>query len=229
MDRYLVSQFELENPFPKIDISCYLEIFDKKNEYYITIVENGDCDRYILFLSFGVIEFEEDKIIFKDIRTGCDLVMTKVGKELFVNKGYYFMKNKCFIDRGKSNYSENYSMLDMKKECQRKIRKNNSYLNALNLNQIPLQLGDYKNGCVHIDLDIAFSYRIYYLVGKTKIYLSLGKWAKQGNKLLLQDLSLDCNFVYLIKNNYLYSIYSPNEIKDTDRYSLDRLFPFIMR
>ena len=123
MDRYLVSQFELENPFPKIDISCYLEIFDKKNEYYITIVENGDCDRYILFLSFGVIEFEEDKIIFKDIRTGCDLVMTKVGKELFVNKGYYFMKNKCFIDRGKSNYSENYSMLDMKKECQRKIRK----------------------------------------------------------------------------------------------------------
>ena len=45
MDRYLVSQFELENPFPKIDISCYLEIFDKKNEYYITIVENGDCDR----------------------------------------------------------------------------------------------------------------------------------------------------------------------------------------
>ena len=41
MDRYLVSQFELENPFPKIDISCYLEIFDKKNEYYITIVENG--------------------------------------------------------------------------------------------------------------------------------------------------------------------------------------------
>jgi len=212
MDRYLVSQFELENPFPKIDISCYLEIFDKKNEYYITIVENGDCDRYILFLSFGVIEFEEDKIIFKDIRTGCDLVMTKVGKELFVNKGYYFMKNKCFIDRGKSNYSEN-----------------NSYLNALNLNQIPLQLGDYKNGCVHIDLDIAFSYRIYYLVGKTKIYLSLGKWAKQGNKLLLQDLSLDCNFVYLIKNNYLYSIYSPNEINDTDRYSLDRLFPFIMR
>ena len=190
MERYLVSQFELENPFPKIDISCYLEIYDKKNEYYITIVENGDCDRYILFLSFGVIEFEEDKIIFKDIRTGCDLVMTKVGKELFVNKGYYFMKNKCFIDRGKSNY---------------------------------------KNGCVHIDLDIAFSYRIYYLVGKTKIYLSLGKWAKQGNKLLLQDLSLDCNFVYLIKNNYLYSIYSPNEINDTDRYSLDRLFPFIMR
>ena len=50
MDRYLVSQFELENPFPKIDISCYLEIFDKKNEYYITIVENGDCDRYILNL-----------------------------------------------------------------------------------------------------------------------------------------------------------------------------------
>lgn len=183
MDRYLVSQFELENPFPKIDISCYLEIFDKKNEYYITIVENGDCDRYILFLSFGVIEFEEDKIIFKDIRTGCDLVMTKVGKELFVNKGYYFMKNKCFIDRGKSNYSENYSMLDMKKECQRKIRKNNSYLNALNLNQIPLQLGDYKNGCVHIDLDIAFSYRIYYLVGKTKIFLSLGKWAKQESAL----------------------------------------------
>ena len=164
MDRYLVSQFELENPFPKIDISCYLEIFDKKNEYYITIVENGDCDRNILFLSFGVIEFEEDKIIFKDIRTGCDLVMTKVGKELFVNKGYYFMKNKC-----------------------------------------------------------------YSLDGKTKIYLSLGKWAKQGNKLLLQDLSLDCNFVYLIKNNYLYSIYSPNEINDTDRYSLDRLFPFIMR
>ena len=78
-------------------------------------------------------------------------------------------------------------------------------------------------------MDIAFSYRINYLVGKTKIYLSLGKWAKQGNKLLLQDLSLDCNFVYLIKNNYLYSIYSPNEINDTDRYSLDRLFPFIMR
>ena len=54
MDRYLVSQFELENPFPKIDISCYLEIFDKKNEYYITIVENGDCDRYILFLSLNL-------------------------------------------------------------------------------------------------------------------------------------------------------------------------------
>ena len=195
----------------------------------LQLLKKEDCGRYILFLSFGVIEFEGNKIIFKDIRAGCDLVMTKVGKGLFVNKGYYFMKNKCFIDQGKSNYSENYSMLDMKKECQRKIGKNDSYLNALNLNQIPLQLGGYKNGCVHIDLDIAFSYLIYYLVGKTKIYLSLGKWVKQGNKLLLQDLSLDCNFVYLIKNNYLYSIYSPNEINDTDRYSLDRLFPFIMR
>ena len=120
MNRYLVSQFELENPFSEIDISCYLEIFDKENEYDITIVEKGDCDRYILFLSFGVIEFEGNKIIFKDIRAGCDLVMTKVGKGLFVNKGYYFMKNKCFIDQGKSNYSENHSMLDMKKECQRK-------------------------------------------------------------------------------------------------------------
>ena len=35
MNRYLVSQFELENPFPEIDMSCYLEIFDKENEYYI--------------------------------------------------------------------------------------------------------------------------------------------------------------------------------------------------
>lgn len=229
MNRYLVSQFELENPFPEIDISCYLEIFDKEKEYYITIIEKGDCDRYILVLSFGIIKFDGNLIIFNDIRAGCDLVMTKVGKGLLVNKGYYFMKNKCFFDQGKSDYSENYSMLDMKRECQKKIRRNEFYLNAQNLDPIPLQLGDYKNGCVHIDLNIAFSYRIYYLIGKIKIYLSLGKWVKQGNKLLLQDLSLDCNFVYLVKDNYLYSIHSPNEINDTDRYSLDLMFPFIMR
>ena len=51
MNRYLVSQFELENPFSEIDISCYLEIFDKENEYDIIIVEKGYCDRYILFWS----------------------------------------------------------------------------------------------------------------------------------------------------------------------------------
>ena len=41
MDRYLVSQFELENPFPKIDISCYLEIFDKKMNIILQLLKMG--------------------------------------------------------------------------------------------------------------------------------------------------------------------------------------------
>lgn len=230
MNRYVVSDFELENPFPEINISCYLEIFDKEKEYCMTIVESGaDCSVFILFLSFGIIKFEENKIIFSDIQTGCDWVMTKVDKGLLVNKGYCFMKDKYFISYGKSNYSENYSMVDMQKECLKKKKRNEHYLNTLSLNPIPLQLGDYKNGCVHVDLDVDFSFRIYYLVGKTKICLSFGKWMKQGNKLLLQDLSFDYNFLYLVKDNYLYSICAPNEINDTNRYSLDRMYPFIMR
>lgn len=229
MNRYLVSQFELENPFPDIDISCYLEIEDKEKEYFITLVENGGGDRYILFLSFGIIKMEGNKFLFHDIRSGCDWVMTKINKGILITKGFYFMKDKCFIALGQSNYSENYSMLDIKKECLKEIERNDSYLKALDLNPIPMQLGDYKNGCVHVNLATDFSYRIYYLIGKAKICLSLGSWEKKGNQLFLQDMSLDCKFVYLIKNNHLYSIHSPNEINDTDQYCLDQIYPFVMR
>ena len=34
---------------------------------------------------------------------------------------------------------------------------------------------------------------------------------------------------YLIESDYLYPIFAPNDLNETDRYSLGIMYPFIMR
>lgn len=97
------------------------------------------------------------------------------------------------------------------------------------MDKIPLQLGDYYNQHLHVCLDKGFNYQIYFLIERYAAKIAEGKWEKTGNKLLLHDTSLECDFVYLIESDYLYPIYAPNDLNDTDRHSLGVMYPFIMR
>ena len=122
-------------------------------------------------------------------------------------------------------------ILDIKDESEKRKKKVEEYLSLINSDRIPLQLGVYDNGYVYLDININFDFRIYYLIERKVFLLSEGKWKKDGNKLQLFDSYLNYYFLLLIDSRSLISIYFPNEINESDRYSLVKngLYAFIMR
>lgn len=139
------------------------------------------------------------------------------------------MKEKCFVYEDEYNYFEYEYFLDIKKEYKSKEENRKRYLSKLSMDKIPLQLGDYYNQHLHVCLDKGFYYQIYFLIERYVAKIAEGKWEKIGNKLLLHDTSLECDFVYLIESDYLYPIFAPNDLNETDRYSLGIMYPFINR
>ena len=212
----LVRMYVMDNPFCNRNITCYLLILETRKEFCITLEEHafGSDIVLCLFLSFGLIDTDDNHFILNDVMTNSTIVLRKNDSDLIVDKGFLFMKEKSFV------YEDEYKS----KEKNRK-----RYLSKLSMDKIPLQLGDYYNQHLHVCLDKGFNYQIYFLIERYAAKIAEGKWEKTGNKLLLHDTSLECDFVYLIESDYLYPIYAPNDLNDTDRHSLGVMYPFIMR
>lgn len=226
-----VQSYELKDPFPEKNISCYLELINNREYCIYFIVGPGD-DRLILFLSFGSMSVKGRVIHLTDIRSNSTLILEKRNSvDLFVKKGFKLMHNKTFIYVGESDSFVHKSILNIKDESEKRKRKVEEYLNLLNSDRIPLQLGLYYNGYVYLDINMDFDFSIYYLIERKAFKLSEGKWIKDGNTLKLYDSYLDYSFLLLIGSNSLNSIYFPNEINESDQYLLvnNGLHPFIMR
>ena len=231
LKKTLVQIYELKNPFSEKNISCYLEIINNK-EYCIYFIVGSDDDRLILFLSFGSMSVKESSVLLTDIRSNSILILGKRNKiDLFVKKGFELMYGKYFIYVGESDSFTHKSILDIKGEPEKRKKKVEEYLSLINSDRIPLQLGVYDNEYVYLDINVDFNFKIYYLIERTPFLLSEGKWIKEGNKLQLYDSYLDYYFLLLIDSRSLISIYFPNEINESDQYSLVKngLYPFIMR
>ena len=227
----LVRMYVMDNPFCNRNITCYLLILETRKEFCITLEEHafGSDIVLCLFLSFGLIDTDDNHFILNDVMTNSTIVLRKNDSDLIVDKGFLFMKEKSFVYEDEYNYFEYEYFLDTKKEYKSKEKNRKRYLSKLSMDKIPLQLGDYYNQHLHVCLDKGFNYQIYFLIERYAAKIAEGKWEKTGNKLLLHDTSLECDFVYLIESDYLYPIYAPNDLNDTDRHSLGVMYPFIMR
>ena len=182
---------------------------------------------YVCF--YRLVQFDDNHFILNDVMTNSTIVLRKNDSDLIVDKGFLFMKEKCFVYEDEYNYFEYEYFLDIKKEYKSKEENRKRYLSKLSMDKIPLQLGDYYNQHLHVCLDKGFYYQIYFLIERYVAKIAEGKWEKIGNKLLLHDTSLECDFVYLIESDYLYPIFAPNDLNETDRYSLGIMYPFINR
>lgn len=227
----LVQTYELKEPFSENNISCYLEII-KNREYCIYFIIGPGDDRLILFLSFGSMSVKGSSIFLTDIRSNSTLILEKRNNvDLFVKKGFKLMHGEYFVYVGESESFTHKSILNIKDESEKRKKKVEKYLSLVNSDRIPLQLGVYDNGYVYLDINMNFDFKIYYLIEKKVFLLSEGKWLKDGNKLQLYDSYLDYSFLLLIESKSLISIYFPNEINESDQYSLVKngLYAFIMR
>lgn len=227
----LARMYVMDNPFNNRDIKCYLIMLETKKEFCITLEEHSFSRDIVLclFLSFGSIDMDDNHIVLNDVMTNSTIVLKKNDSGFVVDKGFLFMKGKFFAYEDDYNYFEYEHFLDIRKECRNREEKEKRYLKKLSLDKVPLQLGDYYNQYVHVYLDKDFHYQIYFLMERYAANIAEGKWEKIGNKLLLHDASLECDFIYLIEADYLYPIYAPNDLSETDRYSLGIMYPFIMR
>ncbi|RHO73860.1 hypothetical protein DW083_04985 [Parabacteroides sp. AF48-14] len=230
-EKSLVRMYVMDNPFYNRSIMCYLLVLETRKEFCITLEESafGSDSILCLFLSFGSIDTDDNHFILNDVMTNSTIVLRKNDSDLIVDKGFLFMKDKCFSYEDEYDYFEYEHFLDIRKECKNKEKNEKRYLNKLSLDRVPLQLGDYCNQYIHVCLDKGFNYQIYFLIERYVAKIAEGKWEKIGNKLLLHDASLECDFVYLIESDFLYPIFAPNDLNETDRYSLGMMYPFIMR
>lgn len=227
----LVQTYELKDSFSDKNVSCYLEMINNREYCIYFIIGPGD-DRLILFLSFGSMTVKGNSILLTDIKSNSTLILEKRNKfDLFVKKGFKLMYGKYFIYVGESDSFTHKSILDIKGESEKRKKIVEDYLSLVNSDRIPLQLGVYDNGYVYLDINFNFNFRIYYLIERKVFLLSEGKWMKDGNKLQLYDSYLDYYFLLLIESKSLISIYFPNEINESDQYSLVKngLYAFIMR
>lgn len=219
--------YELKNPFGDENISCYLEILNNK-EYCIYFIVGSGEDRLVLFLSFGLISTNGNRLFLTDIRSKSELILEKRNNaDLFVKKGFKLMCGKPFIFTGESSLSQE-SLLHIKEEIEARDVKVKEYLNSIDLKSVDLQIGIYKNGYVCLEINDKSNFRIYFFVERKIFLLSEGKWKKEGNKLELYDPYLDYSFLLLIGSRSLTSVCFPNEMNESEQYSFigDDLYSF---
>lgn len=219
--------FELKDPFCDANVSCYLEFLNNQEYCIYFIVGPGD-DRLVLFLSFGIVSMNGDSAFLTDIRSNIVIMLEKKNNiDYFVKRGFKLMSGKSFIYVGESSLSQE-SILHIKERIEIRNEKIKGYLDLMDVEPVYLQLGVYENGYVYLEIMDSCDFEIYYFVERKKYLLSEGKWKKEGNKLQLYDSYLDYSFLLLIDSKSLTSVYFPNELNESDRYSFvaNGLFPF---
>lgn len=86
------------------------------------------CIVLCLFLSFGFIDTDDNHFILNDVMTNSTIVLKKNDSDLIVDKGFLFMKEKCFVYEDEYNYFEYEHFLDIKKEYKSKEKNRERYL-----------------------------------------------------------------------------------------------------
>jgi len=208
----------------------YIEIcIYKDNNYAIVFNSIKECIWGRQGISYGTMDLEQDKIIFNDYESGCQIICSYkdfaipdylecAGMKLTVEKsfikqltGLSFVRNFC-DDRDNLEFKDDNpfkSKFDKSlTEAKREESYNNSTLIDLKYgeyNLIELYSGEYKN--ISFELLIypnnKCKLKYYHWESMQEIILFEGIWERTGNVLTLFDVSTDCPFYLLISEKGL--------------------------
>lgn len=177
-------------------LSCFME-FINTDDYYIEVSSQETEDIvYVVVLSYGKYKVEDGRLVLMDALHDYQMEMTLADETLLIQKGFEFMKGKCFVRNGTSyrtnipGIDENINKANIQEERDRYIVQNNELHN--------LTYGRYKAMKFQFFLDLDENKTYTYCFGYKGCSLSKGTWERNGNVLYLYDASLDCTFYLLI-------------------------------
>ena len=178
-------------------LSCFIE-FINSDDYYIEVSSQETDDIvYVVVLSYGKYKIEDGRLVLMDALHDYQMEMVLADDTLVLQKGFGFMKGKCFVRPGTSyrtdipgGIDENLNKANIQEERDRYIVQNKELHN--------LTYGRYKAMKFQFFLDLDENKTYTYCFGYNGCPLSKGTWERNGNVLNLYDASLDCTFYLLI-------------------------------
>ena len=175
-------------------LSCFME-FINTDDYYIEVCSQETEDIvYVVVLSYGKYKVEDGRLVLMDALHDYQMEMTLADDTLLLQKGFGFMKGKCFVRLGTSyrtsipGIDENINKASIQEERNRYIVQNKELHD--------LAYGRYK--AIQFAFDLDLNDNNSYCFGFRECPLSKGAFKRNGNVLNLYDASLDCTFYLLI-------------------------------
>lgn len=185
--------FEME--MEQEQLSCFIE-FINSDDYYIEVSSQETDDIvYVVVLSYGKYKIEDGRVVLTDALHDYQMEMVLADESLLIQKGFGFMKGKCFMFPGASyrtdipgGIDEDINKADIQEERDRYNVQNKELHN--------LTYGRYKaiKFAFYLDVDENNTY----CFGFRDCPFSKGTFKRDGNVLNLYDPSLDCTFYLLI-------------------------------
>lgn len=202
--------------------SCYVTFFDEKY-YYIEFyrIVSDDLIETTMF-SFGCFSLNKNELSLMDVVNNYKIQLDLLSeKEIRVNKGFSFLKNKTFI------YDSEIDTIDLKHYYDFYFEKTKTEyslqkeINKYNLDDKCYILYDgiysFANQRYKLKIDKEGSY----VFSHEDIEISEGTWTRQSNILSLYDLSLQHSFYVFIEEDGLNCKFLPDIYRD-DLFILDK-------
>lgn len=176
-------------------LSCFIEFIDS-DDYYIEVSSQETEDIvYVVVLSYGKYKIEDGRVVLMDALHDYQMEMVLADETLLMQKGFGFMKGKCFMFPVTSyrtdipgGIDEDINKANIQEERDRYSVQNKELHN--------LTYGKYKAIKFAFDLDVYENNT--YCFGFRDCPFSKGTFKRNGNVLNLYDPSLDCTFYLLI-------------------------------
>lgn len=188
--------------------SCYLCFYENGN-YDISIYEQLTLDIVAGFiLSVGKYSKKNNKITLIDKNNGYKIILLTINRNLKVEQGFKFLKNKMFnyslySDTKNSTEHTLFKNIDVSKERERQKQ--------LNKKMLPFNCGTYKNE-EHLKLVIQQDNN--YMLDYKNIHISEGSWKRVGNEIVLYDPLLKCSFYVFVTDKGLNGKLLPGDFCD---------------
>ncbi len=187
--------YEMEMEQEKL--SCFIE-FINSDDYFIEVSSQETDDIvYVVVLSYGKYNIEDGRVVLKDALHDYQMEMVLADETLLIQKGFGFMKGKCFMFP-EASYRTDIPGID-ENINKANIQEERNRYNVQNKELHNLTYGRYK--ALKFAFDLAVDENNTYCFGFRDCPLSTGTFKRNGNVLNLYDPSLDCTFYLLIEDD----------------------------